>query len=90
MNEARELLDAGKATPFSELLSRPVDAMTVSDALVSYAFAAYLIEAYPDVLPALLAEIGSGVPSARAVPEALGRPLPQVQTRFARWLSERR
>lgn len=90
MDEARQLLEAGRATPLPVLLSRSVDAMSVSDALVSYAFAAFLIEAYPDVLPALLAKVGSGVPSLSAVPEALGRPLPEIHARFVRWLSERR
>ncbi len=90
INEAWKLLSEGRATPFEEFLGRSIDRMNAADTLIAYAFAAYLLEGFPEELPRVLERLGEGVASTEAISEVLGRPLSEIRSRFERWLTERR
>ena len=91
MNEAYRMLVDGEAPRLRALLARDIDALGVRDALLAYAFCAYLIEGRADELRTILLPVGeANVPSAVAVENALGRDPDELQDRLRRWLGERR
>ena len=91
MNEAYQMLKLGRSPPLRALLGCGIDSMGVRDALLAYAWAAYLIEGRPDDLRPILLAVGEGqVPSADAVESTTGRDVDENQARLLRWLSERR
>lgn len=91
MNECLELLRSPDRPTFTELVERDVDAMTVADMLYAYALAAYVLEGRPAASADLLTRIGARRQSTgEALRAVLGMPLPDLEERLERWLSERR
>jgi len=90
MNEALKVLRSGKRPSLSILLGRSVNQLTTEDLLVSYVLCAYLLEAQPEKLPAILRRLGEGQASATVLEEELACDLPDLYDHLTRWLGERR
>lgn len=90
MNEAYKMIEKGEAPPLAATLSKGVDTMEVTDTLLSYALAAYLLEGWPDKVGPLLEAVGRTQRPEEAFQEVLGMDLESVEARLARWIGERR
>ncbi len=85
---AAEVLAAENAPDLVFLLGRDVNAMGDEDLLVSYAFAAYLLEGRPADAPRILGRIGAGEHPVTVLEAVTRESLPQLQHRLQRWLDE--
>jgi hypothetical protein len=88
MEEAQQLQQAGSAPKLAELLAKPLGSLTLEDMVFSTAFSAYLVEGQPKALPEILARIGLGGSAPESIANVTGRPLPEIEARFKRWLAE--
>ncbi len=86
--EARKLVADGHAPKLAELVEKPLGTMNLADMLLATLFAQYLAEGQAQALPELLDRIGRGGGSAATLAVVLGRPLPEIEARFLRWLVE--
>jgi hypothetical protein len=69
-------------------LPKPYSGQNATDALVTYAFAAYLVEGYPDATRRILKTIGEGKGLDAVFVETFGADPERVQRRLARWCRE--
>ena len=88
--EARTLYDQGTVPDLRLLLGKGVNTMTTEDLLLSYVLAAWLIEARPDRIPAILRDVAKAVPADRMVEQRLGLDVDGLSARLGRWLRETR
>ncbi len=70
------------------LLGKGVDVFTVSDAMVAYAFAVYLLEGHEGVVTDFVTELAKTADADRACREILGAPRSVVEHRLRVWLDE--
>jgi len=90
MNEAYKLIEKGESPPLAAMLSKGVDTMEVTDTLMSYALAAYLLEGWPEKVGPLLEAVGQTSQPGQAFEQVLGMDLESVDARMQRWIGERR
>jgi hypothetical protein len=90
MGEAFTLLSGTSRPKLALMLGKDVNRLDTRDLLVSYALAAYLVEAEAERLPRVLGRLGKGEPSVQVLEEELGRPVTELPDHLLRWLSERR
>jgi hypothetical protein len=69
-------------------LPKSYSAQTGADALVAYAFAAFLVEGHDGAAKSLLERIGKGTALDEAFQATLGADPERVQARLARWCRE--
>lgn len=89
MNEAYLILKEPGRPQLKDLLVKGVNELTPEDLLYSYVLAAYLIEARPAELPAILRAMGKGKSSILTLKAELKIQIPELEDRILRWLSER-
>lgn len=89
MDEALRLVQEKRQPPFPELFQKNALVLTTEDVLTAYTLATYLLEVRPEVVPKMLARLGTGYSAAQGLQEALGMDLATFQAHLARWLSER-
>jgi hypothetical protein len=80
----RRTADVGLAL----MLGKGIDAFESRDAIVSYAFAVYLLEGHPGLAGLFVRTQARTADVDRACREILGAPLPVVEHRFRTWLDE--
>lgn len=94
MNEGYRLVRAGEGQSLSVVLSHPMNKLTPQDLFVSYVTGAYLLEAEPMKVTALLRALGSrgkaGSKAQQAWPATLGIDVIAFFAHLERWLGERR
>ena len=88
MDEALRVLQE-KRHSLPELFRKSATQLTTEDVLVSYVLATYLLEVRAEVVPEMLARVGTGYSSAQAFQEALGMDLVAFEPHLLRWLAER-
>jgi hypothetical protein len=88
LEEARKTLEL-RDPALKTLFERRSHELTIEDLLVSYALAAYLVEACPGQCHAFLQRLGRTGDAEAAFGEALSIPLDRIPGRLQRWLSER-
>jgi len=89
LDEARKVLQAGRALPLAELSRKGASELTTEDVLFSYALTSYLLEARPELVAPLCTRVGRGVAPTQALAEALALEPAAVPARLLRWLEER-
>jgi hypothetical protein len=86
---AKKQLTGKKKPNLGFMLGRDVNQLTPKDLLISYALAAYILEAQePAVAKRILKRIGEGQPSATVLEEELKMTLPELTEALANWLDE--
>jgi hypothetical protein len=90
IGEAFTLLKERRGVRMANTFGRDVNALTVDDLLLSYAFAAYLLESRPEKVTRLLTRVGKGEQPTAVIEEELGQRLDRFEERLLRWLEERR
>ncbi|HED65273.1 MAG TPA: hypothetical protein ENJ09_06940 [Planctomycetes bacterium] len=85
---ALELLDRSETPQLPALFLAKPEGFASEDLVLSYAFAAFLIEAHGDVVGGVLSDIGAGRRDRAVIEACLGRDLGQIEERFHRWLRE--
>lgn len=90
MAEAQALLKRDDAPKLALVLALDLDDMRAEDLLVSYAFAAYLVEGQGKALPGILERVGAGAAGADSVAAVVGTSVEEIEKRFARWIEERK
>jgi hypothetical protein len=83
-----ELVHEGRAPALRELLRRSATSLDPDEVLLSYAFAAYLIEGHAAQAAKLLKGSPEQLASAGKVAAALGYDAPELEERFRTWLLE--
>ncbi len=89
MDEALRLVQEKRQPPLPELFQKNATLLTTEDVLTAYTLASYLLEVHPEVVPKLLARLGTGYSASQGLQEALRMDLATFQPHLARWLSER-
>lgn len=90
MAEAQALLKRGDAPRLAQVLALDLSDMRAEDLLVSYAFAAYLLEGQGQALPEILERVGAGGAGPDTLAAVIGNPVEEIERRFARWIDERK
>jgi hypothetical protein len=90
MAEAQKLAASDAAPHLADVLVKDLAAMKTEEMLISFAFAAYLVEGLPQLLPEYLERVGAGGNGVETLCTIAGRPLPEIEARFVRWLGERK
>jgi hypothetical protein len=88
LRQAHEAIEAAEGAELVLLLGKHLDAFGATDSLLSYAFAAYLLEARPGEAAALVEAAVRGRSPDEALPAALGQPPSEVEAAFRLWLAE--
>lgn len=70
------------------LLGKGVDVFSVSDSMVAYAFAVYLLEGHTGVVADFVAALAKTADADKACQDVLGMPRTVVEQRLKRWLDE--
>lgn len=70
------------------LLGKGVDVFSVSDSMVAYAFAVYLLEGHAGVTSDFVTALTKTADADKACVDVLGMPRPVVEQRLKRWLDE--
>lgn len=85
---AQKELEKNAALDLRLLLGKGVDAYSTRDALLVFAFAAFLVEGHAEQVAAFTKRTIAGEDLATVCKETLGDALPIVTLRFKTWLSE--
>jgi len=85
---ARAQLKKNKQVGLQMLLGKGVDTFNVRDAVLAYAFAAYLIEAHAGLVAGFVRIHVESSDVDKACREILGMPRTVTEQRFTRWLDE--
>ena len=82
------LLESRNAPALDDVTGRAVDQLDARGLLVSYALAAYVIEAHPQRVGTILNDLGKGRSADEVLRQHLGMDLEALAIRLPRWLDE--
>ena len=85
---AAKLYEAEKRPDLSVLFGKEMHALTADDSLVAYALAEYLVTAFPKKTAGFLKAYGAGKSIHESLKAHMGMTLPELESRFARWLRD--
>ena len=90
MEEAHKVLTSVASPSIAALAAKGANELTTEDVLLSYALVTYLLEARAEVVPRMLARVGTGFSQLEALRDATGLETAEFERHLRRWMEERR